>query len=191
MGLKTFWVEKLPQRDFVAVSRAKGPCTANGEDHRAESVPVVLAADEKGPGFDAAPKLCACGYEFSSSDDRWTSTSPRWRRLDTGEEVRGKLPPGALYVDEVMTRQDGWVYQGSDGLNVVCVLPNGNHWWIDSRCSNCTMPTDVLHRCWVRHGTVGGTVHVDKNGHTCTAGAGSIISGGWHGFLHNGQLTPC
>jgi hypothetical protein len=33
-------------------------------------------------------------------------------------------------------------------------------------------------------------VHVDKAGATCTAGAGSIIAGDWHGFLHNGQFTP-
>lgn len=49
------------------------------------------------------------------------------------------------------------------------------------------------HRCWVRHGDVrAGNVHVDKNGVTCNAGAGSIISpDGWHGFLHNGYLTSC
>lgn len=52
------------------------------------------------------------------------------------------------------------------------------------------------HKCWVRHGTPPQeVVHVDKNGVTCGAGAGSIAiqpSGqnpGWHGFLHNGELV--
>jgi hypothetical protein len=46
------------------------------------------------------------------------------------------------------------------------------------------------HKCWVRHGDPKtGTVHVDKNGVTCGAGAGSIASGSYHGFLHNGFLT--
>lgn len=58
--------------------------------------------------------------------------------------------------------------------------------------SNCTMPDDKNHKCWVRHGRPeDGTLHVDKNGHTCAAGAGSIVAGNYHGFLHNGHLTPC
>ena len=30
---------------------------------------------------------------------------------------------------------------------------------------------------------------VDKNGETCAAGAGSIASAGYHGFLVNGVLS--
>lgn len=46
------------------------------------------------------------------------------------------------------------------------------------------------HKCWIRHGDPRtSNVHVDKNGVTCGAGAGSIISGSYHGFLHNGFLT--
>lgn len=119
---------------------------------------------------------------------------PRYRRLDTGEELRGELPIGALYVakDEPAGR---WSYpKGSDGLSVWCVVPEKrgiHHWCIDSRASNCTMKTDDQHRCWVRHGTFGGTIHVDKSGLTCAAGAGSILTDGWHGFLHNGELYSC
>lgn len=56
------------------------------------------------------------------------------------------------------------------------------------------------HRCWVRHGDPRtGVVHVDKNGLTCRAGAGSILFKGnpargvpdYHGFLHHGKLTNC
>jgi hypothetical protein len=68
------------------------------------------------------------------------------------------------------------------------VLPNG-HWWdIDGRASNCTLPTDKAHRCWVRHG-VPPHITVDKNGLTCSAGAGSILSDGYHGFLREGRLV--
>jgi hypothetical protein len=56
------------------------------------------------------------------------------------------------------------------------------------RASNCTMPNDMLHRCWVRHGNPP-MITVDKNGPTCGAGAGSILSGNWHGFLRNGELV--
>lgn len=46
------------------------------------------------------------------------------------------------------------------------------------------------HFCWVRHGTPPHEkVHVDKSGVTCGAGAGSIATGSWHGFLHNGELV--
>ena len=74
--------------------------------------------------------------------------------------------------------------------HLICVLPNGFEWDIDSRANNCTMPNDKTHRCWVRHGEPP-NIHVDKNGHTCQAGAGSILSGNYHGFLHNGELTGC
>lgn len=114
---------------------------------------------------------------------------PRYRRLDTGEELRGSLPAGALYV---AGREDDYPNMcGSDGLSIVCILPTGDHWFIDGRASNCTMREDTAHRCWVRHGTLGGTVHVDKTGNTCAAGAGSIAVDGFHGFLHDGELRSC
>jgi hypothetical protein len=40
----------------------------------------------------------------------------------------------------------------------------------------------------VKHGTAP-NLHVDKAGLTCQAGAGSILCGNYHGFLHNGELT--
>jgi hypothetical protein len=72
---------------------------------------------------------------------------------------------------------------------LMCMTPSNREWNIDGRASNCTMPNERTHRCWVRHGTPP-NIHVDKNGNTCQAGAGSIVSGNWHGFLHNGQLVP-
>lgn len=115
--------------------------------------------------------------------------SPRYRRLDTGEELRGHLPAGALYVIDP-ERQYNYT-RGHDGDAVVCVLPDGTHWFVDSFASNCTKPDDKEHRCWVRHGSKPGQIHVDKAGLTCSAGAGSIQTKRFHGFLHNGELYSC
>lgn len=91
------------------------------------------------------------------------------------------------------------IFMGPDDRQLELKLPNGDIWWTDMRASNCTMRDDNVHRCWVRHGKPeDGTLHIDKNGVTCGAGAGSIVSTpidggrqGWHGFLHNGQFTSC
>lgn len=84
-------------------------------------------------------------------------------------------------------------WDNCEGRHLFVIVPEG-HWWnIDGRASNCTMKDDRTHRCWVRHGdpTRPETLHVDKNGDTCSAGAGSILAGDYHGFLHNGQLVKC
>jgi hypothetical protein len=106
-----------------------------------------------------------------------------YRDRQTGEEVT-ELPPGALFFQNRTS-------------SLICIVPCSRHksgttWWhIDGRASNCTMPGDTEHRCWVRHGEDGGVIHVDKNGHTCAAGAGSIQVEGFHGFLHHGVLRDC
>lgn len=123
-----------------------------------------------------------------------------FRNLDTGEErAAGDLPIGALYANE---REPGagpnaWPPAGYDGLSIACVCignsgpDSRHHWHIDYRASNCTMKDDKDHRCWVRHGTVGEKLTVDKNGKTCAAGAGSFFMDNqrWHGFLRNGVLV--
>jgi|SRR6185312_241911 len=89
------------------------------------------------------------------------------------------------------------VWDNCSGTHVYVVLPDRgdgylHHWNVDGRCSNCTLPEDREHRCWVRSGDPrAGTLHVDKNGRTCAAGAGSILSGKYHGFLHGGVLRDC
>jgi hypothetical protein len=97
------------------------------------------------------------------------------------------LPVGATYLCDY-----GDMANNSDCLVVMC--PNGTDgrgsWYVDSRASNCTKPEDKVHHCWVRHGCPKDCkITVDKNGNTCGAGAGSIIIGGWHGFLRNGLLV--
>lgn len=80
----------------------------------------------------------------------------------------------------------GFTWQNEIEAHLIVKTPGGD-WDIDSRASNCTLPNDKLHRCWVRHGEPP-NIDVNKSGITCKAGAGSIIVGGWHGFLRNGYL---
>jgi hypothetical protein len=140
----------------------------------------------------ATPRDRTVEVDWTALYPGWKSISPRYRRPDTGEiktAIRD-FGPGAMW--------DAWWYGGvtggpflsplPDGRNLCVTLPNGNDWCIDHRASNCTMPDDTEHHCWVRHGEPP-DVTVDKNGLTCAAGAGSILSGSYHGFLQNGELT--
>ena len=83
-------------------------------------------------------------------------------------------------------------WDNCDGRHLYARVPNGEHWDIDSRASNCTMREDRTHRCWVRTGRPeDGTIDVGKGGITCSAGAGSIQTARWHGFLRNGIWVQC
>ncbi|UWZ84662.1 hypothetical protein [Occallatibacter riparius] len=122
-----------------------------------------------------------------------------WERSDTGETKRriDEFPAGAMWFADWYKsdeRKDAagrhlydWDWDNQFEPPLIVKTPGGD-WNIDSRCSNCTMPADKTHRCWVRHGNVP-EITVDKNGHTCAAGAGSILCGNYHGFLRNGYLT--
>lgn len=80
-------------------------------------------------------------------------------------------------------------WRGPDGIALMVRLPNGHDWHVDGEASNCTRKGEP-HACWVRHGDPRtATVHVDKDGDTCAAGAGSILAGDYHGFLQHGVLT--
>ena len=135
------------------------------------------------------PSRCSCGYMFADDDERQVFQRTLYYRVDAGEEMTlADAPTGAMW--------DAWWYEeswrGSDGLHLMVKLPTGHEWCVDSQASNCTKPGDEVHKCWVRHGDPKtGNVHVDKNGNTCQAGAGSIAVPGYHGFLHNGFLTDC
>lgn len=122
-----------------------------------------------------------------------------WVRRDTGQtedNVRA-FGVGALYYASWQhygdrTDAQGRKLYGFDWDNLIepplHVVTPGGEWNIDSRASNCTLLNDKTHRCWVKHGQVP-AIHVDKVGVTCGAGAGSIICGSYHGFLHQGSLT--
>lgn len=131
------------------------------------------------------PKACECGRAFTDSDEWQIFVDTIYRRVDTGEEMSIRAaPPGAMW--------DCWWYpaswKGADGRALCVVCPGGHEWMIDSRASNCTLPNDSVHKCWCRHGDPP-DITVDKNGVTCAAGAGSIQTKNWHGFLRNGYLV--
>jgi hypothetical protein len=137
-------------------------------------------------------------------------------RADTGEVLatgivfmaEGQVPVGAMWWSGLPegprpTGPDDWDHPDlrkpaedakrspshtfDDGPHLIVMTPGGQ-WNIDSRASNCTLPYDYEHRCWVRHGEPP-NITVDKQGLTCTAGAGSIQCGDYHGFLVAGALS--
>ena len=127
------------------------------------------------------PTACPCGYVFMA-DDEWQVNCQHIYASDTGVETTLRNPPpGAMW--------DAWwmPWKGPDGKSLMVMTPDGHPWNIDGPASNCDMPDDREHRCWVRHGEPP-NIHVDKNGRTCGAGAGSIQTPKWHGFLTNGVL---
>jgi hypothetical protein len=104
----------------------------------------------------------------------------------------GSPEPGDLYESHWHESGKCIYWDNCSGQHLQAVLPNGDHWDLNSRASNCTMRQDRTHRCWIVSGDPrDGTVHVDKNGVTCAAGAGSIAVEGYHGFLHHGHFTSC
>jgi hypothetical protein len=142
-----------------------------------------------------------CGYRFTP-DDRWQVWQEQlYQRADTGEVVttRGRsvedppdaprpAPPGAMW--DAWWLPDTPAWRGPDGMSLMVRLPDGHDWLVDGEASNCTRKGDHSHKCWVRHGDPRrGEVTVGKDGETCAAGAGSIQSRGYHGFLQAGVLT--
>lgn len=147
-----------------------------------------------------------CGVLFTDSD----GNKQVWAEHLNAGHPSGKLwvirdaPPGAMWNIGWM-RDTEWA-KGPDGICLAVRLPNGWDWWVDQQVSNCTRDqwkkwkdaegrevrqwAGRTHYCWVRHGDPrSGNLHVDKQGNTCAAGAGSILVPGYHGFLHNGYLT--
>jgi len=144
------------------------------------------------------PTKCdKCGVEFEPSAHAHVLTTELYRRHDTGQLLTlNEAPPGAMwyghYYDYRGPRAENGEDVKRDTLIVRC--PDGWDWTIDGRASNCTMVNDQAHRCWVRHGdpSRGELVTVDKNGLTCGAGAGSIMTldQKYHGFLVNSEFKP-
>lgn len=132
------------------------------------------------------PTHCTCGYQFTSKAERHFHYRALYKREDGSLVALEDVEPGAMW--------NAWYYpsawSGPDGRSIMVKLPDGSEWCIDSRASNCTMKEDDVHKCWIRHGEPP-NLTVDKNGYTCAAGAGSIATTGYHGFLRNGYLESC
>ena len=111
------------------------------------------------------------------------------RLLDKAPDPKTRKPGDMWYANVTWYHNDKCPYwDNCDGKHLMVVLPNGHQHDCDARASNCTMPEDRVHRCWIRHGTPP-AVTIDKQGPTCAAGAGSIVRGGWHGFIRNGEFV--
>jgi hypothetical protein len=156
------------------------------------------------------PSSCdSCGAAFSDAEaSRSSGSSTLWT------SPSGQLEPGNMFWADWLPHEPcddpgpfrcadwknsdgsyakrGW-HNCVDGRHLNVMLPNGITWDVDSRASNCDMPNDVLHRCWQRRfnpETETPKFTVGKDQPTCGAGAGSIQSGDYHGFLHDGALRP-
>lgn len=200
MGIKCFWLEPT-DREKRYLRRYKNlPCPLSSY-HDAmvflEESHEVMRADgrcweddgktEKDfAGHPLWPTHCQCGYEFQPKDEWQLFYSHIYRRADTGEEMTIRdAPEGAMWDATWFHDIPGWC--GDDGRSIMCRVPKKHDWHIDGGCSNCTRPNEP-HKCWVRHGQPP-NLTVDKNGNTCAAGAGSILTADWHGFLRNGELV--
>ena len=64
----------------------------------------------------------------------------------------GDPEPGDLYYIKWHEPGKCPYWDSCDGMHLHGIVPNGEHWDIDSRASNCTMKDDRTHRCWVRTG---------------------------------------
>ena len=198
--IRCFVVEPADHYTPIIGVMEDGPCMRLGNRETSlHSARVELPAravvddEEKCPSIaDASlpwPTHCECGHEFTEAANRYSGADRKYRRPDTGEEFALRdAPPGALWRATWYEDNDkNWC--GADGQAWVCQTPGGS-WHIDGRANNCAKPDDHTHRCWVREG-VAPDFNVSKNGNTCSAGAGSILCGGYHGFLRNGYLESC
>lgn len=133
------------------------------------------------------PTSCICGYVFQEKDEWQRFTQRLYRRVDTGEEmILRNAPAGAMWYAEWLDKM-----YTPQGEHVLMVKTPGGDWVIDGRASNCGMPDDEKqerHHCWVRHGTPPDITVSKQGGPTCSAGAGSILCGSYHGFLREGYL---
>lgn len=152
------------------------------------------AADYQQSQFPQKCDHCAAPTPFSAGKYEWNSDGIHLDLQVLTKQLyntpSGQPEPGDLFwTTWHHTREDKCLFwDNCDGKHLFCVLPNGHHWDIDSRASNCTMKEDRKHRCWVRRGDPP-NVDVGKGGFTCSAGAGSIAVPGYHGFLRNGVLV--
>lgn len=203
MGIKCFWLEPTDRerwylRRYSSNSSCPGPMSYHDAMNYLDESREVMSEDgthwvDSGQTADDFkdhqlwPTHCSCGYSFELKDDWQLFSSHIYRRVDTGEEMTLRdAPDGAMWDATWFHSVLDWC--GPDGRSIICRVPTNHDWNIDGRASNCTRPNEP-HKCWVRHGEVP-NLTVDKSGgETCAAGAGSILTSTWHGFLRGGELV--
>lgn len=134
------------------------------------------------------PTHCSCGYEFTKDNTWQIFTIGQYISKDRPGELFSIRTPPAGAIWRATWYEDIKSMCGIDGKSYIVETPAGP-WHIDGTASNCDLP-DVDHKCWCRHGEAPNFT-IDKNGVTCSAGAGSILIRGYHGFLRDGYLIDC
>lgn len=177
---------------YARMGRDADRCTDGGLHGARKSLarmPEANTPKEWPPEDDPVwPTKCdQCGVELNEENSRRHSGAKHiYVRQDNGTEIIPSQVVGAV------TENREYGPFGSDGRGLTVTIPGPHTWRIDSRAKNCKLPDDDVHRCWVRTGKPeDGTLHVGKHGNTCKAGAGSIDTGQWHGYLHHGELKDC
>jgi hypothetical protein len=201
---KVFWCDIIPEgRQMVWVEeRDRSNCPNGKPGLMYHFCRVVLPTNLTREQWDqmtwddayaqalALKPKCSCGFELTAENSKCggRGMDRLYKRADTGEVYEfSQLPVGAMWDADYL--HDNPRYTGADGISLHVMLPDRHTWCVDSEANNCTRPGDRTHKCWVRHGDPRkGEMHVDKNGNTCAAGAGSILTDKWHGFLHNNYL---
>lgn len=198
MGLKTRFIQENGTTAWLRIYWSDSCPTSNGTKHKSfHNAQIPLTETDKIGDWELG------GQVEDYPDDRWPTKCDhcdelvpegakrqvfRKRRYNT----KSGLPePGDLYYIDWYGKKDGGgcvFHSNCNGSHLFAILPNGQEWDIDGRASNCTMPKDRVHRCWVQKGKPP-NVTVSKDGNTCKAGGGSIASGDYHGFLRNGSFT--
>jgi hypothetical protein len=217
--IKCFLLQPLG-RDRLWFRRYEaGPCGDGGEHsyHNAK----ILLGDYDAPeanllrrdppfGHERWPDRCEkCGHAFSDKAARQLFPSPLYMRASGEIMTLQEAPVGAMWHAPWYEGIPSLV--GPDGKALIVRVPENHDWQVDGRASNCDSPCKNCgvaykdhnkaklcqkyedanpHKCWIRHGEAP-LITVDKRGNTCNAGAGSIMTDEWHGFLTNGVLKPC
>ena len=215
MPIKIFYLQPTDrERQWLRRYSAREGCTGVGRSYcegmfELGEADILYTSDgyidasgrRKPPTSDPRwPTKCAhCARPFEASDTYQLFGRQLYIRESDGFRCTLENAPAgacwdAWWISE--RRKDGptgcGCHIGPDHRSLIVKCPDGHDWLIDGRASNCTRKHDNKHHCWVRHGKPeDGTLHVDKNGDTCQAGAGSIMTPKWHGFLHNGHLIEC
>jgi hypothetical protein len=197
VSIRTFLIEPSEFVQYTVVRMGRdGQCSMGAPGFSCAAHGTVFEgnvnderlAELRATAYDTAalwPEACdRCGRKFTPGDDI-RSTGERTVYTNAERTWFGPLnaaPAGAMWW---ATWMDDFLHHQLD--HVLVVNTPGGDWTPDDRASNCTMPEDREHFCWVLHGPLE-SVTTDKNGNTCGAGAGSIAQPGYHGFLRNGFL---